>query len=85
MIADKLKIYPQMETRVNRLVSCMKLGSIESNKGQVIGNSFHLPLPSTVKNYISLRRDALSTASCRAEDTLGTHLTWVHYHMDMMK
>lgn len=63
----------------------MKLDSIESINGETIGDSFHLPLPSRVNNYISLRRDALSTASCRAEDTLGTHLTWVHYHMDMMK
>ena len=85
MIADELKIYPQMNARVEKLIANMKLDSIESINGETIGDSFHLPLPSRVNNYISLRRDALSTASCRAEDTLGTHLTWVHYHMDMMK
>ncbi len=85
MIADELKIYSQMKTRINKLLSYMKLDSIESKNAQVIGDSYRLPLPSRVNNYISLRRDALSTASCRAEDTLGTHLTWVHYHMDMMK
>jgi len=85
VIADELKIYPQMNARVEKLIASMKLDSIESINGQIIGDSFHLPLPTIVSNYISIRRDALSTASCRAEDTLGLHLTWVHYHMDMMK
>jgi len=85
MIADELKIYPQMNARIENLIAKMKLGSIESMNGQIIGDNFHLPLPSSVNHYITLRRDALSTASCRAEDTLGLHLTWVHYHMDMMK
>ena len=54
MIADELKIYPQMNARVEKLIENMKLDSIESIKGEVIGDSFHLPLPTRVKNYISI-------------------------------
>jgi len=42
-------------------------------------------IPTEVQDYLSIRRAALSDASCRAEDTLSAHLTWVEYHRSMMK
>ena len=42
-----------------------------------------VPLPPKVLAYLETRRDALSNAGCRAQDSMGQHLTWAQYHRSM--
>jgi len=44
-----------------------------------------MKIPLAAKSYIAHRRNALSDASVRAQDTVSTHLTWMQYHQDMVK
>ncbi len=69
-----LTIYDDMQAHLNSVLQSMN---------QV--KPFHILIPAEVQDYLSTRRGALSDASCRAEDTLSTHLTWVEYHQSMMK
>lgn len=73
-----MTIYDKMTKHLTALRESMK-NSYDEN------NSTHILIPSEVQDYLSTRRGALSDASCRAEDTLSTHLTWVEYHQSMMK
>ena len=69
-----MAIYNGMKAHLNSVLQSMK---------QV--EPFRILIPAGVQDYLSTRRAALSNASCRAEDTLSTHLTWVEYHQSMMK
>ena len=69
-----MTIYDDMQAHLNSVLQSMN---------QV--KPFHILIPAEVQDYLSTRRGALSDASCRAEDTLSTHLTWVEYHQSMMK
>ena len=44
-----------------------------------------VPIPFKTLEYLNTRRDALSNAFCRAEDTAGQHLTWLQYHYLMSR
>jgi hypothetical protein len=44
---------------------------------------FHIQIPLAANSYIAHRRNALSNASVRAQDTVSTHLTWMQYHQQM--
>jgi len=44
-----------------------------------------MKIPLAANSYIAHRRNALSDASVRAQDTVSTHLTWMQYHQDMVK
>ncbi len=69
-----MTIYDGMQAHLNSVLQSMN---------QV--KPFHILIPAEVQDYLSIRRAALSDASCRAEDTLSTHLTWVEYHQSMAK
>ena len=73
-----MTIYDKM-TKHLKAVLLLMTNSYDENK------STHILIPSKVQDYLSTRRAALSDASCRAEDTLSTHLTWVEYHRSMLK
>ena len=49
------------------------------------GGEALVPLPPKVISYLATRRTALSDAGCRAQDSMGKHLTWAQYHMNMME
>lgn len=76
-----LTIYDKMTEQLTVLLSSMNAASNE----EPTPIPFKLVIPVEVQDYLSTRRAALSDASCRAEDTLSTHLTWVEYHQTMAK
>lgn len=76
-----MTIYDKMTEELTLLLSNMNTVSNEAP----LPPPFRIVIPDEVQNYLSTRRAALSDASCRAEDTLSTHLTWVEYHRSMIK
>ena len=44
-----------------------------------------VPIPPKVLAYLETRRNALSDAGCRAQDSMDKHLTWAQYHKSMME
>lgn len=38
------------------------------------------PIPPKTREYLNIKRNALSNALCRAEDTASLHLSWLHHH-----
>ena len=42
-----------------------------------------LPIPPKTLEYIKIRRQALSDSSCRAQDTMSKHMSWIQYHQQM--
>ena len=65
------KIYADMEKRILSLIETM-----------VDAEGLH-ELPEEVSFYLHTRRKALSSSSCRAQDTASTHLTWITYHQNI--
>lgn len=67
-----LTIYDSMHDHLNGLLQSLL---------QV--KDFHIQIPLAANSYIAHRRNALSNASVRAQDTVSTHLTWMQYHQQM--
>ncbi len=76
-----MTIYDNMTEHLSALLHSMNIVSNEPPAPP----PFNILIPIEVQDYLSIRRAALSDASCRAEDTLSTHLTWAEYHRSMMK
>ena len=73
------KIYANMKKRILSLIDTM----VKNNshfEGMMKG--LHV-LPEEVEGYLHARRKALSSSSCRAQDTASTHLTWITYHQNI--
>ena len=70
-----------------------KMGAELDSLRMAMSQSTHLgtpeeplvPLPPKVADYLETRRTALSNAGCRAQDSMGKHLTWAQYHLTMMR
>ena len=73
-----LSIYDSMQAHLQ--------GVYESFEKVVFGEhtSSRIHIPLAANSYMAHRRNALSNASVRAQDTVSTHLTWMQYHQDMM-
>jgi hypothetical protein len=67
-----LTIYDSMHDHLNGLLQSLL---------QV--KDFQIQIPLAANSYIAHRRNALSNASVRAQDTVSTHLTWMQYHQQM--
>jgi len=74
-----LTIYDNMTEHLTLLLSNMNTVS----NVEPAPPPFTILIPTEVQDYLSTRRNALSDASVRAQDTVSTHLTWSQYHHQM--
>lgn len=72
-----LTIYDAMQAHLQKLYESFEKVVF----GEHISSRLHIPL--AANSYIAHRRNALSNASVRAQDTASKHLTWVQHHQQL--
>jgi len=72
-----LTIYSSMQAHLQELYESFDKVAF----GEHTSSRLHIPL--AANSYIAHRRNALSDASVRAQDTVSIHLTWMQYHQQM--